>query len=207
MKCLRSGTARNTPSRPDADSQIHVCTRVSCTSKPLPGSAARMSKAASSQQRNAIWPAVVPGRLDDVVLPAVVALREQPEREEPEERRDDRDVRAEAELEHDVGIRGADDQRDEEADGDRARRQFSDMGRLERSESHGPESLPRWPPDSAHGVCSSDPPVSPIGNRRSEHVYLPGELVISVIFPYPTKLKPVATAANSRHLTGRWRFG
>ena len=60
MKCLRSGTASSTPSSPDADSQTNVCMRVRWTSKPLPGSAARMSNAASSQHRNAICPAVVP---------------------------------------------------------------------------------------------------------------------------------------------------
>ncbi len=60
MKCFLSGTAMKTPSSPEADSQIHVCRRVSLTSNPLPGSEARMSKAASSQHRNAIWPAVVP---------------------------------------------------------------------------------------------------------------------------------------------------
>ena len=60
MKCLRSGTARNTPSRPEADNQTHVWNLVRWTLKPLPGSAASMSKAASSQQRNAICPADVP---------------------------------------------------------------------------------------------------------------------------------------------------
>ena len=60
MKCLRSGTARKTPSRPEADNHAHVWNLVRCTSKPLPGSAASRSKAASSQQRNATCPADVP---------------------------------------------------------------------------------------------------------------------------------------------------
>ena len=60
IKCLRSGTARNTPSRPDADSQMNVCMRVRWMSKPLVGSALMMSNAASSQHRKAICPAVVP---------------------------------------------------------------------------------------------------------------------------------------------------
>jgi hypothetical protein len=53
------------------------------------------------------------GGLNDVVLPAVVVLREQPERHEPEEGGHDRDVRAEPELEDDIRVRGADHQCDE----------------------------------------------------------------------------------------------
>jgi hypothetical protein len=60
MKWRRSGTAISTPRIPAAESQIQVFSQVRCTSNPLPGSAARMSKAASSQQRKAICPAVVP---------------------------------------------------------------------------------------------------------------------------------------------------
>ena len=60
MKCRRSGTARNTPRSPDAESQIQVCAHVRRSWSLLPGSAAMMSNAASSQQRNAICPAVVP---------------------------------------------------------------------------------------------------------------------------------------------------
>ena len=60
MKCLRSGTARNTPSRPEAVSQAQVWNAVRFTSKVLPGSSRIRSKAASSQQRNATCPADVP---------------------------------------------------------------------------------------------------------------------------------------------------
>ncbi len=60
MKCLRSGTARNTPSNPDAVSHAQVWPKVRFTSKPLPGSSRSRSNAASSQQRNATWPADVP---------------------------------------------------------------------------------------------------------------------------------------------------
>jgi len=45
-----------------------------------------------------------PGSLDDVVLPAIVVAGEDAECQEAEERRHDRDVRAEPELQHDVGI-------------------------------------------------------------------------------------------------------
>ena len=60
MKCLRSGTARNTPSRPEAVSQAQVWNAVRVTSKVLPGSSRIRSKAASSQQRKATCPAEVP---------------------------------------------------------------------------------------------------------------------------------------------------
>ena len=60
MKCLRSGTARNTPSSPEAVSQAQVWNAVRFTSKPLPGSSRSRSKAASSQHRNATCPADVP---------------------------------------------------------------------------------------------------------------------------------------------------
>ena len=70
------------------------------------------------------------GRLNDVVLPPVVVLREQAQRQKAEERGHHRDVRPEAELEDDVRIRRADDQRDEQADGDRARRELADVSRL-----------------------------------------------------------------------------
>src|SRR6185312_14688374 len=70
------------------------------------------------------------GGLHDIILPAVVALGEQAEREKAEERGDDRDVRPEAELEHDVWVGSADQQRDAEPDDDRAWRELSNLGRL-----------------------------------------------------------------------------
>jgi hypothetical protein len=92
-----------------------------------------MSNAASSQHRNAILPGGRAGGLNDVVLPAVVAFREEPERDEAEEGRDDRDIRPEAEFQDDVRIRGADDQRDEQADGDRPRRELANVRGLVRT--------------------------------------------------------------------------
>ena len=119
MKCLRSGTASSTPSSPDADSQIERLHAREVDVEAAAGFSRQHVERREQPAQKRDLPRRRARRLDDVVLPAVVVLREEPERQEPEEGRDDRDVGAESELEDDVGIRGADDQRDEQADDDR----------------------------------------------------------------------------------------
>ena len=151
MKCLRSGTAsrhaqqsrRRQPDERLHPRQVDVETAagfggedVECREQP-------------AEKRN--LPRRRAGRLNDVVLPAVVVLREQPERHEPEEGGDDRDVRAEAELEDHIRVRGADHQRDEQADDDRAWGDFADVGGLglcrRRQRDFSPGSrVMGWPP-------------------------------------------------------------
>ena len=110
MKCLRSGTARNTPSRPDGgepDERLHPRqVDVEATA----GFSRQHVEGGEQPAEKRDLAGGGAGGLDDVVLPAVVAFGEEPEREEAEERRDDGDVGAEAELQDDVGIRGADDE-------------------------------------------------------------------------------------------------
>ena len=110
-----------------------------------------------------------PGRLDDVVLPAVVVAREQPEREETEERRDDRDVRSEAELEHDVRIRRADDQRDDQSDDDRARRELANVRRFLLSRSGHVSARRRDLVDESANKCGDNSGAGPLapGSART----------------------------------------
>src|SRR5688572_19151625 len=68
--------------------------------------------------------------LNDVVLPAVEGLEQDAEEQVAEERRDDRDVRTEAELEDDVRVRRAHDHRDDHARDQRARRELVGAGRF-----------------------------------------------------------------------------
>ena len=121
--------------------------RLRLTSKPLPGSSGEHVERRQQPAQEGDLPRRRARRLDDVVLPAVVALREEAERQEAEERRHDRDVRTEAELQDHVGIRRAHDQRDHQADDDRARRELADVGRLLRAVRRHAADCMRGPPN------------------------------------------------------------
>jgi len=60
MKCLRSGTASSTPSRPATESQPKICRLERCREKPSSGRALSMSIAASTTHMNPASPAAVP---------------------------------------------------------------------------------------------------------------------------------------------------
>ena len=130
MKCWRSGTASSTPSSPAVVSQTNDCSGVSVI---VNDTVSAGGEHVERRQQHAHERGLRRGRaggLDDVVLPAVVVLEHDAEGEVAEERGDDRDVRSEAELEHDVRVRGAHHGRDRKPAEDGPRRELPESGGL-----------------------------------------------------------------------------
>ena len=124
-KCLRSGTASSVPRSAATESQMKVCIGVGVEVELHDLGLAQHVEGGEHDAHEGGLRGRGARRLDDVVLPAVVALAgDDAQNHEAEEGRDDRDVRAEAELQHHVGIRDAHDAGDDHAGQDGLDRDF-----------------------------------------------------------------------------------